>query len=177
MAKQTVFVALLIAVAGVVALVVNSAAHSKELAVGDRAPDFSNVEATHGKTVSLKDYRGKKLFLVFYPIDNTPGCTIQLCSLRDAYERYKSAGVEILASNPGSLASHDKFSKKQEYPFPIMVDEKKTISKAYGVMGPIGIQHRVVFLIDENGVIQYRHDGTQNNETVLNKAKSLGQAN
>ena len=78
------------------------------LKVGDSAPDFS-VNDQNEKPVKLSDYKGKKVVLYFYPKDNTPGCTVESCNLRDNYEDLKSKGFEVIGVSPDSEKSHDKF--------------------------------------------------------------------
>jgi peroxiredoxin Q/BCP len=135
---------------------------------GQQAPLFK-LEATGPSTVCLSDLlaAGKHALLVFYPMDNTPGCTIQLCSLRNDYEAFKAKGIEIIAINPGNLKSHEGFAKAQELPFPIAVDKGKTVAQAYGAIGALGITERSVFLISPNGIIKHITKGTQNNKQLL----------
>ncbi len=151
-------------------------AFAQGLTVGEKAPNFNLIAAVGSdgqQQVQLADYQGKNVVLVFYPMDNTPGCTIQLCSLRDDYEKFEAANTAILAANPASLSSHQGFAKKQNYQFPILVDSDKTMAKAYGVNGAMGFNKRTVYLIDPKGIIQWVHSGIQDNETLLAKIKSL----
>ena len=131
--------------------------HLKE---GDSAPDFS-ASNEKGETVSLGDYRGKKLVLYFYPKDDTPGCTAQACSLRDSYGSFQAKGYEILGVSPDSVKKHVKFQDKFSLPFALLADEDHAVSEAYGVWGEkkfmgrayMGI-HRTTFVINENGAIE-----------------------
>ena len=118
--------------------------HLKE---GDPAPPFTGKIET-GETVSLSDYKGKKLVLFFYPKDLTPGCTAEACSLRDHYQELKDE------------KKHQKFIEKKELPFHLLADTDKEVLKAYGVWGPkkfMGKSYtgviRTTFVIDENGKI------------------------
>jgi peroxiredoxin Q/BCP len=127
---------------------------------GDIAPDFKGVDQ-HGNTVSLKDFKGNKLILYFYPKDNTPGCTAEACNLRDNYDLWLSKGYKVVGVSPDSLASHQKFAEKHQLPFPLIADEEKKIIKAYGAWGPkklYGREYegllRTTFIIDENGRIE-----------------------
>lgn len=130
------------------------------LKVGDKAPDFSGTIES-GETVSLADYKGKKLILFFYPRDNTPGCTAEACNLRDNYSELKKAGFELLGVSPDSEKKHQNFIKKFKLPFPLLADTEQETLKAYDVWGPkkfmgksyIGV-HRTTFVIDEQGVIE-----------------------
>jgi peroxiredoxin Q/BCP len=126
---------------------------------GDAAPNFSGVDQD-GQAVSLSDYSGKKLVLYFYPKDDTPGCTAEACSLRDNYDKLKSAGYEVLGVSTDPVKSHKKFVDKYSLPFRLLSDTEKTVSEAFGVYGLkkfmgkeyMGI-NRTTFLIDEKGII------------------------
>ncbi len=128
---------------------------------GDPAPDFSGV-TTDGSTVRLKDYRGKKLVLYFYPMDDTPGCTAQACSLRDHNAEIAERGAAILGVSAQDQASHEKFTRKHRLNFPLLADTDRSVAKAYGVLGGglfgvarslAGVAERVTFIIDEKGRI------------------------
>lgn len=129
------------------------------LAEGDKAPDFS-AKDQNGNTVSLKDLRGKKVVLYFYPEDDTPTCTIEACNLRDNYDDLKKAGLVILGVSPDERNKHKKFEEKYNLPFTLLEDPQKEIIEKYGVWGEKNLYgrkymglHRTTFLIDENGVI------------------------
>ncbi len=130
-----------------------------QLISGDKAPDFT-AKDQNGKSVSLKDFLGKKVVLYFYPKDFTPGCTTEACNLRDNYEDLKDAGMEVIGVSPDDEESHKKFEEKHELPFTLLADPDKTIIEKYGVWGEknmygkksMGI-FRTTFLIDEKGVI------------------------
>lgn len=127
---------------------------------GQKAPDFTGVNEK-GETVSLGDFKGKKLILYFYPKDDTPGCTKEACSLRDDYKELKDAGYEILGVSPDKEAKHQKFIEKYSLPFSLIADTEKEILQAYDVYGPkmfmgkevIGVR-RSTFIIDEEGTIE-----------------------
>lgn len=129
------------------------------LPIGTKAPDF-NLPATGGRQVKLSDYQGKNLIIVFYPKDQTPGCTQQLCALRDDTDMFKALNTEFIASNPDGVDSHEKFSEKQNYKFPILVDADRAMAKAYRALKEDGkgIQ-RTVYIIDQEGVIRYSKQG------------------
>lgn len=105
---------------------------SKELAAGDKAPDFSAPDET-GRTWSLKALKGKTVVLYFYPKDNTPGCTTEACDFRDRYDAFAKKKVVVLAVSPDAAKSHAGFKAKHGLPFPLLVDEDKKICRAYGV--------------------------------------------
>jgi peroxiredoxin Q/BCP len=128
----------------------------KHLKIGDQAPNFSGIDQ-NDKLNTLLDFKGKKLAIYFYPKDNTSGCTVQACNLRDNYEGLKKAGIQILGISADSIISHQKFADKFTLPFPLIADEDRTIIDLFGVWGPkkfMGKEydgiHRTTFLINEN---------------------------
>src|SRR3989338_2711719 len=131
-----------------------------ELKAGDGAPDFSAVDQ-QGLKHSLNSYRGKSAVLYFYPKDDTPGCTKEACDFGDNYQRFVKKGPVILGASPDGALSHQKFITKFKLPFPLLVDEDKSISKAYGVWKEksmygrkyMGIE-RSTFVIDPGGKIK-----------------------
>src|SRR5438132_11027263 len=121
--------------------------------VGTVAPDFTTQNTT-GKTVHLGDFHGKKLVLYFYPKDDTPGCTVEACGLRDEYQKIREQGAEVLGVSVDSTASHQKFTEKYHLPFPPLADTYKTGSQAYGLLHEkSNTSQRVTSLIDEHGQI------------------------
>ncbi|OMP30632.1 thioredoxin-dependent thiol peroxidase [Mangrovimonas sp. DI 80] len=131
-----------------------------QLQVGDKAPDFT-AKDEQGNTVSLADYKGRKLVLFFYPKASTPGCTAEACDLSDNYERFQSLGYDILGVSADSEKRQSNFKKKYDFPYPLLADEDKEVINAYGVWGPkkfMGREfdgiHRTTFVIDEHGIIQ-----------------------
>ncbi|MFI5164025.1 MAG: thioredoxin-dependent thiol peroxidase [Bacteroidia bacterium] len=134
--------------------------HSTKLQEGDKAPDFSFVNPD-GESISLKDLRGKKVILYFYPKDDTPGCTAESCNLRDNYTRLKKKGYEVIGVSKDDERSHGKFSKKFKLPFTLIPDTEKEIIKDYDVWGKKTFMGRTfdgvvrtTFLIDEKGKIE-----------------------
>ena len=127
---------------------------------GTTAPAFKTKDA-NGESVSLKDFRGKKVVLYFYPKDDTPGCTKEACSFRDAFSKFKKQGIAVLGVSPDSEASHKKFTAKYKLPFTLLADTDRAIVEAYGVWGEkkfmgrtyMGV-YRTTFLIDEKGKIK-----------------------
>lgn len=134
--------------------------HSTGLKTGSIAPDFSGKDQT-GKLISLKDFKGKKLVLYFYPKDDTPGCTAEACNLRDNYSLFKKNGYEIIGVSADSEAKHKKFIEKYELPFPLIADVDHKIIKAYDVWGRkkfMGKEYdgiaRTTFVINEKGILE-----------------------
>lgn len=126
---------------------------------GKKAPALS-LNDQDGTRVTLKDLRGKKVAIYFYPKDQTPGCTTQACNLRDNYAAVRKADIVVLGVSPDDEASHTKFIAKQDLPFTLLADPAKKALEAYGVwreknmygrkyMGVV----RTTFLIDESGTI------------------------
>jgi thioredoxin-dependent peroxiredoxin len=129
------------------------------LEVGDKAPAFRTTNQD-GETVSLGDFKGKKLVLYFYPKDDTPGCTKEACSFRDGWSKFRKRGLAVLGVSTDDEKSHRKFADKFSLPFPLLADTDKAIVKAYGTWGEKSMYgrkymgtHRVTYLIDEKGKI------------------------
>jgi peroxiredoxin Q/BCP len=127
---------------------------------GTTAPAFKTTDQ-NGESVSLKDLRGRKVVLYFYPKDDTPGCTKEACSFRDAYSKFKKKDITVLGVSPDKEAAHKKFVTKYELPFTLLADTDHSIAEAYGVWGEkkfmgrtyMGVL-RTTFLIDEKGKIR-----------------------
>lgn len=146
---------------------------------GDPAPAFSGT-TTDGKRVSLEDFRGRKLVMYFYPMDDTPGCTRQACSLRDHNAEIAAKGAAILGVSTQGEDSHRKFTAKYQLNFPLLADTEGTVGRAYGTLGGSGLMSklksaagmadRVTFVIDEQGRIAHvidRPDVGRHAEEVL----------
>lgn len=130
------------------------------LTAGMKAPDFTLCDKD-GKTVSLSDFKGKKVILYFYPKDNTPGCTRQACAFGGAYGEFKNKNAEVIGVSRDSVASHVKFADKYDLPFILLSDPELLAINAYGVWqekkmcGKVGMGVvRTTFIIDEKGVIE-----------------------
>jgi len=131
-----------------------------KLKEGDKAPDFAVPDAA-GKMVRLKDLRGKKVVLYFYPKDDTPGCTKEACSFRDSFASFKRRGIEVLGVSLDNEKSHQKFAQKYNLPFRLLADTERSVSEAYGTYGEKKFMgrtymgnNRMTFLIDEKGKIK-----------------------
>lgn len=128
---------------------------------GDKAPAFI-AKNQHGDTVSLSDFKGKKVILYFYPKDNTPGCTTEACNFRDNYQSLLADGFEVIGVSTDSEQSHQKFIRRYDLPFTLLADEDHKIVQDYGVWvekNMFGYKYmgtaRTTFLIDENGIITH----------------------
>jgi peroxiredoxin Q/BCP len=124
--------------------------------VGDRAPDFT-LPAADGRSVSLADFRGKKVVvLFFYPKDETPGCTREACEFRDSYDQFAEAGAEVIGVSDDDAASHQKFASKYKLPMTLLSDAGGRVRETYGVKSLFGlISDRVTFVIDREGVVRH----------------------
>ena len=127
--------------------------------VGDKAPGFTLADKD-GKTVSLKDFSGKKVVLYFYPKDNTPGCTRQACAFAQNYSEFARRGIAVIGVSKDSVESHRKFAEKYSLPFVLLADPELQAIKAYGVWQEKKLYGKVsfgvvrtTFIIDEKGMI------------------------
>lgn len=143
-----------------------------ELRVGDPAPDFTALTDA-GNTVSLADFRGKRVVLYFYPKDDTPGCTKQACSFRDSYAEIEERNAVVLGVSPDGQKAHQKFKTKYDLPFTLLVDEDHAISEAYGVWvekSMYGKKYMGVarshFVIDEEGKLVGVHYNVKPEESL-----------
>lgn len=124
--------------------------------VGDRAPDFT-LPGTGGREYSLGDFLGKPIVLVFYPGDDTPVCTKQLNAYNDGLDQFRELDAQVVGVSAQDVDSHDAFSGKHGFDFPLLADVDKKVAAAYGTLGPIGFPRRSVFIVDREGVIRYAH--------------------
>ena len=131
-----------------------------QLKIGDFAPEINSINQ-NGDNITLKQFKGKKIVLYFYPKDMTPGCTAQSCNLSENYVTLQNKGYEVLGVSCDSVKRHQKFIEKYDLPFNLISDEDQKVVNDYGVwqlkkfMGReyMGIV-RTTFLIDENGMIE-----------------------
>lgn len=126
---------------------------------GDKAPAFTSKDQD-GNPVKLSDFKGQKVVLYFYPKDDTPGCTKEACSFRDADDVYRKKGIKVFGVSTDDEKSHQKFISKFQLPFDLLADTDKSIVESYGVWGEKSMYgkkymgtNRKTFLIDENGKI------------------------
>lgn len=134
------------------------------LEAGTKAPDFE-LPDQNGAMHTLKEYRGKKVILYFYPKDNTPGCTKQACGYSERYPQFQEKGAVVLGVSKDTVASHKRFEEKQNLGFTILSDPERKVIEAYDVwkekknygkvsMGVV----RTTYLIDEEGIIIKAND-------------------
>lgn len=128
--------------------------------IGEQAPDFSG-KLQDGSEIHAASYAGKKYAVYFYPKDNTPGCTVQACNLRDNYAALTEAGISIIGVSMDSESSHKKFVDKFELPFALIADVERKVIDAFGVWGEKKFMgktydgiHRTTFVINEAGIIE-----------------------
>ncbi|MBB6681074.1 thioredoxin-dependent thiol peroxidase [Aequorivita sp. 609] len=144
----------------------------KTLQAGDKAPNFK-VNDQSGNPISSEDYKGKKWVVFFYPKASTPGCTAEVCNLRDNYQALQDQGYELLGVSADSEKRQTNFKEKYKLPFPLLADENKEVLNGFGVWGPkkfMGREydgiHRKTFIINEEGII----------ERVIDKVKTKDHA-
>jgi len=128
---------------------------SNNLKLNEPAPDFT-LKDGNGDAWRLSDQRGKVVVLLFYPGDETPVCTAQMCSVRDRWEDYLATGAEVVGISSDSIESHKKFSEHHSLPLALLSDSERAVAKQYGALSLIpGRVARSVFVIDANGILRY----------------------
>ena len=150
------------------------------LEIGDKAPDFSGVDA-EGNPLRLSDFKGRKLVLYFYPKDNTSGCTMQAVNFQAALDKFEKAGYVVIGVSRDSIKSHTNFRNKQGLKFPLLSDADSEVSKLYRVLKLksmygrkyLGIV-RSTFVIDENGILTAEFRDVKAKTSVADLEKALG---
>jgi peroxiredoxin Q/BCP len=142
---------------------------SNPLPVGSPAPEFTALTDA-GDTVRSASLRGRNVVLVFYPGDDTPGCTKQLCEFRDSWSALKGKGIEVFGVNPAGAQKHQRFREKFHFPFPLLIDQGQKIAAMYHADG-LWIR-RTVYLIGPDGVIRFAQRGMPKPSVVLAAASS-----
>lgn len=140
---------------------------------GDAAPHFSLPDQT-GQMRDLKSYLGSWVLLYFYPKDDTPGCTLEACSIRDNWKPFQAAGITVVGVSTDGVTSHKKFTHRYKLPFTLLADEDKTMVKAYGVYGKkkfMGREYmgtnRMSFLINPEGKVAKVYEKVKPTEHAL----------
>ncbi len=165
----------LLVVALVVVSSVSAFAKDKESLVQNaKAPDFS-LKNQDGKVVKLSDFKGKKNVVVyFYPKDNTPICTKESCSFRDAFEVFQKMGAEVIGVSGDSVESHKKFIAEHKLPFTLLSDDKGELRKAWGVPKTAGMMPgRVTYVIDKDGVCKHVFSSALDSQKHVDEAKAV----
>jgi peroxiredoxin Q/BCP len=126
------------------------------IGIGDSAPDFT-LAGTGGREYSLAEFAGRPLVLVFYPGDDTPVCTKQLNSYNDEIDQFTDLRAQVIGISAQDVSSHEGFSSKHGFTFPLLSDPDKSVAGLYGTLGPLGFPRRSVFIVDGAGVIRYAH--------------------
>tara|TARA_Y100001968_G_scaffold301689_1_gene314220 strand:+ start:19539 stop:20000 length:462 start_codon:yes stop_codon:yes gene_type:complete len=140
------------------------------LKVGDKSPNFS-LQDQHGKQKSPKQLRGKTLVLFFYPKDDTPGCTIEVCGFRDKYDLFKVLGAEVWGVSNGDELSHLEFATKNKLEYPLLCDTDNLLRKKFGVPKVLGIiEGRVTYIIDSEGIIRHIFEDLLNGPAHIKEA-------
>ncbi len=141
------------------------------LSIGTPAPDFT-LRTQTGDTVHLASFRGENaVVLVFYPGDETPGCTKQLCAIRNDYSKFLQKDAAVFGINPAGKKSHVAFVKKFAFQFPLLIDKGESVASLYGCKGLFMIT-RTVYVVDKNGNISFAQRGMPEVAEIL---KSLGE--
>ncbi len=145
----------------------NERATDEMLPIGAKAPSFEALD-NEGNKVRSGDFLGKKnVVLVFYPGDDTPGCTQQLCTIRDDWERFTGKDVAVFGVNPAGVDSKAAFSNKYTFPFPLLADTEGEMVRKYGCRGPLGVVTRTVYGIDKEGKIAFAERGMPSTKKIL----------
>lgn len=143
---------------------------------GTKAPAVT-LQDQNGVERSLSSFEGAPLLVYFYPKNDTPGCTTEACALRDAWDRYETAGIQIVGVSADSVESHAKFAEKHELPFVLLSDPNAKLANEFGVPKRLGFFARVSFLLDDSGVIRAVYpdvDPALHANEVLESAQELG---
>lgn len=125
------------------------------LQIGDPAPDFT-LPDQDGQPVALKDLRGQRVVIYFYPKDDTPGCTAEACGFRDSFARFQELGAEVWGVSGDDNVSHRRFAERYNLPFPLLSDRGNALRQLMGVPKTLGlIPGRVTYIADADGVVRH----------------------
>lgn len=154
----------------------NKVHHVSNKLLGQPAPDFALPDETNALR-SLREFRGKKIVFYFYPKDDTPGCSKQACSFRDAENFYQDHNIVVIGINYDTPETHRQFKQKYELPFTLLSDMKKQVSGLYGArhgFGPEPFPRRITFLINEQGIITHIIENVEVEKYATEVLKKLG---
>lgn len=126
--------------------------------VGEAAPGFTLPGIRNGvrRDYTLSEFLGSKVVLAFYPGDNTPGCTRQMCSYRDDFAMFEGVSATLLGISPQDVDSHERWAEKRNLQFPLLADTDRAVAREYGVAAPVIGIRRSVFVVDAKGVLRYK---------------------
>lgn len=144
--------------------------NASTVTIGSAAPDFT-LKDHEGRSMSLARFRGTQpVLLIFYPGDDTPGCTTQLCAIRDDWREFRKRNVAVFGVNHAGTDSHTKFAKKYGLTVSLLIDEGREVSKRYGATGKFfknEVIKRSVVLVDKDGIIRYVKRGLPSDKEIL----------
>lgn len=143
------------------------------LSVGTEAPDFTGTTA-EGSAFTLSSLKGRPVVLYFYPKANTPGCTIEARGFTEHYSEFARAGVAVVGVSVDSVEDQEKFREKCAIPYPLVADHDRSIARAYGVLGLLGVAKRVTFFLDPGGRVVDRVEGLLPGPHVRRAVERLG---
>ena len=145
--------------------------------IGDKIPHFV-LPDSNGIEHKISDYIGKRIVIYFYPKDDTPGCTKEACSFRDAYEDFTELGCEVIGISGDSVESHKAFKEKHKLPFLLLADSENVVRKMFNVPKNLFglIPGRVTYIVDENGIVVHVFESLFNAEKHIDEAKRIIQS-
>ena len=145
------------------------------LKIGDPAPSFS-LEDQSGETRRLDDVKGRILVLFFYPKDETPGCTAEVCTFRDRHSELTRLGAEVWGVSGDDAVSHRRFAQRYNLPFPLLSDRRQSLRRAFGVPKTFGLlPSRVTYVIDQQGVIRHVFNDLLDGPAHVKEAETIVQ--
>lgn len=172
--KKKLFINLF-TILSLVLIVISCGGNAQNLNENDPAPDFTLSDAD-GNSYTLSKMKGSPVVLYFYPKASTPGCTKQACGIRDAWSKFEENGIKVFGISVDSKESIAEFIKENNLNFPLLSDQNKQVSSAYGVLNNLGFASRITFIIDKDGLISkiIRDVNIDNHaDEVFNFASSL----
>lgn len=149
---------------------------SAQIKIGDHIPEFS-LPNQDGEVINITDFIGNPLVIYFYPKDNTPGCTAEACTFRDAYEDFRDLGAEVIGISSDSPETHKNFAEKHRLPFILLADEENVVEDLFGVPKSMFgmLPGRVTYIINEEGIVVHTFSGQLKvKKHVKESLKALG---
>lgn len=147
---------------------------SQKIEKGNQVPQFS-LPDQNGNTFQSKTLQGKKHVIFFYPKDETPSCTKEACSFRDAYQDFQQAGAEVVGISSDEVRSHQSFISNHNLPYTLLSDTEKKVRKQFGVPGSLFgmLPGRVTYIVDSKGVVQHVFNSQLNSKGHVKKAMEI----